>query len=260
MQTQGMVTIREISLEGKFAFVSGASKGIGVAIAGALAGAGADVALTARDERGLQKTAELVRRSGRRAWVHTAELADADQVRALGEATLSEFGRVDILVNNAGLTFPQSILDVGVDEWHRTLNVNLLAPLILTQVFAPGMIERGHGKIINVSSRAGIGALDEHAAYSASKAGLQLLTQTMAVELGPHKIQANCVAPTVINTPMAEQVWTPGPRTDAKLARIPTGRFGRPDEVASVILFLASSLSDFVNGVTVPVDGGEGAQ
>ena len=255
-----MVTIHEISLEGKVAFVSGASKGIGVAIADALASAGADVALTARDEKGLHKTAELVRHSGRRAWVHGAELADAAEVRTLGEATLAEFGRVDILVNNAGLTFPQRVLDVAVDKWRTTLNVNLLAPLILTQMFAPGMIERGHGKIINVSSRAGLGALDEHAAYSASKAGLQLLTQTMAVELGPHKIQANCVAPTVIDTPMAKQVWTPGPKTDAKLARIPAGRFGRPDEVASVILFLASPLSDYVNGVTVPVDGGEGAQ
>jgi len=88
---------------------------------------------------------------------------------------------------------------------------------------------------------------------------LQLLTQTMAVEFGPHKIQANCVAPTVINTPMAAKVWVPGPRTDTKLGRIPIGHFGQTSDVASVILFLASSLSDYVNGVTLPIDGGEGA-
>ncbi len=254
------MTAYEISLEGKVAFVSGASKGIGVAIADALASAGADLALTARDAKGLEHTAELARRKGVRAWTHGAELTDADAVRALADATLTEFDRVDILVNNAGLTFPQRIVDVGLEEWHTTMNVNLLAPLLLTQAFAPGMIERGHGKIINVSSRAGLTALEEHAAYSVSKAGLQLLTQTMAVEFGPGNLQANCVAPTVISTPMAEQVWTPGPRTDAKLGRIPAGHFGQPKEVAEVILFLASSLSDYVNGVTVPVDGGEGAQ
>ena len=191
--------------------------------------------------------------------MRSADLADADEAQALAEATLGDLGRVDILVNNAGLVFPQRVLDVTMSQWHTTLNVNLLAPLILTQIFAPGMIERGYGKIINVSSRAGISAGLEHAAYSASKAGLQLLTQTMAVELGPNNIQANCVAPTVIQTQMGKRAWESGPRRDAKLARIPAGRFGQPDEVASVILFLASPLSDYVNGATVPVDGGEGA-
>ena len=137
--------------------------------------------------------------------------------------------------------------------------MNLTSAFLVTWAVKDGMIERGYGKIINVSSRAGIGAGVEHAAYSASKAGLQLLTQTMAVELGPNNIQANCVAPTVIQTQMGKRAWESGPRRDAKLARIPAGRFGQPDEVASVILFLASPLSDYVYGATVPVDGGEGA-
>ena len=254
-----MVKGHAVSLENKVAFVSGASKGIGVQIARALAGAGADLALTARNETELEQTAEATRKLGARAWTRTAELADADDVKALGEAVLSEFGRVDILVNNAGLTFPQTILDIRIEEWNTTLNVNTLAPLLLTQAFAPGMITRGHGKIINLSSRAGLNALDEHGAYSASKAALQLLTQTMAVEFGPHNIQANCVAPTVILTPMAEQVWTPGPRTDVKLKSIPAGHFGEPMQVAEAVLFLASPMSEFVNGVTLPIDGGEGA-
>ena len=247
-------------MAGKVAFMSGASKGIGVAVAEALAGAGADLALTARDEKGLEETARRAADRGARTWTHTAELADADEVKALGKAALDEFGKVDILVNNAGLTFPQSVLKIGLDEWHATLNVNLLAPLLLAQAFAPGMIERGRGKIINVSSRAALSALADNAAYCASKAALLLLTRTMAIEFGPHNVQANAVAPTVILTPMAQRVWTPGPRTDAKLARIPAGRFGQPADVADVILFLASPLSDFVNGTTIPVDGGEGAR
>ena len=250
----------KIDLRGKVAFVSGASKGIGVAIAEAFADAGADLALTARDKTGLEATAESARSRGVTAWTHTAELADPDQVRSLGDAALREFGKVDILINNAGLTHPQRVLDVGLFEWRNTLDVNLLAPLLLTQCFAPGMIERRSGKIVNITSRAGLGALEEHAAYSVSKAGLQLLTMTMAVEFGPHNVQANAIAPTVIATPMAEAVWTPGPRTDFKLAGVPMGRFGKPREVAEVALFLSSPLSDYVNGVVLPVDGGEGAR
>ena len=250
----------KIDLSGKVAFVSGASKGIGVAIAEALADAGADLALTARDEAGLEATAESARSRGVKAWTHTAELADPDELRSLGDAALAEFGKVDILINNAGLTHPQTVLDVGLYEWHNTLNVNLLAPLLLAQCFAPGMIERRSGKIVNITSRAGLGALEEHAAYSASKAGLQLLTMTMAVEFGPHNVQTNAIAPTVIATPMAEAVWTPGPRTDFKLAGVPMARFGKPREVAEVALFLAAPLSDYVNGVVLPVDGGEGAR
>ena len=255
-----MDSMKEISLAGRIAFVSGASKGIGVAIADALARAGADLAVTARDEKGLAETARRAEENGARVWVRTAELADAREVTVLGKAVLEDLGRVDILVTNAGLTMPQSVLELGLDEWHTTFNVNLLAPLLLTQAFAPGMIERGHGKIINVSSRAALSALADNAAYCASKAALLLLTRVMAIEFGPHNVQANAVAPTVILTPMAQQVWTPGPRTDAKLARIPTGRFGQPGDVADVVLFLASPLSDFVNGTTIPVDGGEGAR
>jgi len=251
---------RDINLKGKVAFVSGASKGIGAAIAEALASAGADLALSARDAAGLEKTAASCRKHGGRVWTHTAELARADEVRALGRAALSEYGRIDILVNNAGLTFPQPILKISEEEWRTTLDVDLYAPLLLTQAFAPGMVERKSGKVINISSRAGLGALEDHGAYSAAKAGLHLLTQTMAIEFGAHNVQANCVAPTVILTPMAEQVWKPGPRTDSKLAGIPAGRFGRPAEVADVVLWLASPLSDYVNGAVIPVDGGEGAR
>ena len=140
-----MESTTAITLAGKVAFVSGASKGIGVAIAQALAAAGADLALTARDERGLQETARRAGEDGATVWTKTAELADADEVKTLGKAALDEFGRIDILVNNAGLTIPQSILEIGLDEWRTTFNVNLLAPLLLAQAFAPGMIERGHG-------------------------------------------------------------------------------------------------------------------
>jgi NAD(P)-dependent dehydrogenase (short-subunit alcohol dehydrogenase family) len=253
-----MTSSHTISLAGKVALVSGASKGIGVAIAGILAKAGTDLVLTARNEEELEQTAESARKTGSRVWTRTAEMAEPDDVRSLGEAALAEFGHIDILVNNAGLTIPQPLLEIGIDEFHTTINVNLLAPLLLTQVIAPGMIEQGHGKIINISSRGAIRAFRGGGVYSASKAGLQLLTQTMALEFGPHNIQANCLAPTVTNTRMGAMAWSPGPRTDTKLSRIPAGHFAEPMDVAGAVLFLASSLSDFVNGVELSIDGGEG--
>lgn len=245
-----------VSLAGRIAFVTGASRGIGAAIAVRLAEAGATLAMTGRDRAGLERTQGIVESLGREAWCSAADLGSATHIRSLARAALRRFDRVDILVNNAGLTFPQRILDIGLKEWRTTFDVNLLAPLLLTQAFAPGMVERRSGKIVNISSQAGIGALDEHGAYSASKAGLHLLTKTMAVEFGPHNVQANCIAPTVILTDMAEQVWRPGPRTDAMRAKIPLGRFGVPEEVADAALFLASPLSDFITGEVLSVDGG----
>ena len=258
-ESNHMTSTQTISLAGKIAFVSGASKGIGVTIAGVLANAGADLALTARNEEELEHTAEAARKVGSRVWTRTAEMADADEAKALGKATLAEFGHIDILVNNAGVTLPQTILETEIDKFHTVINVNLLAPLLLTQIFVPSMIEKKRGKIINISSRGAIRAFPTGSVYSASKAGLQLLTQSMAVEFGPHNIQANCVAPTVTNTPMGDSAWPPSPRRDAKLAKIPTGRFAEPEEVADAVLFLASSQSDFINGVELPIDGGEGA-
>jgi NAD(P)-dependent dehydrogenase (short-subunit alcohol dehydrogenase family) len=258
-EPNNMTTTEAISLEGKIAFISGASKGIGVEIARVLSEVGADLALTARNQAELEQTAEAARKLGVKVWTRTAEMGDADEVKALADAVLAEFGRIDVLVNNAGVAMHQLIFDVDVETFHTVINVNLLAPLLLTQAFAPGMIERGHGKIVNISSRGAIRAIPTGATYCASKAGLQLMTQTMAIEFGPHNIQANCVAPTVTMTPMGESAWPASPRRDAKLAKIPTGRFAEPEEVANAVLFLASSQSDFISGVELPIDGGEGA-
>lgn len=248
-----------ISLKGKIAFISGASKGMGVEIARNFAEAGADLAITARSKEGLAETEAIAKDFGVNVWSATAELNDADQVRKLGQDVLDALGRVDILVNNAGLVFPSPILEIKEEDWHTTYNVDALAPVLLTQAFVPGMIERKQGKIINITSRAALIGQPGLGSYSSAKAALHQLSQTMAVEFGPHNIQVNCIAPTVTMTPMAQKVWQPGPRTDAKLAKIPAGRFAEPHEVADIALFLASDLANFVSGTIVPADGGEGA-
>ncbi|MBT4143563.1 MAG: SDR family oxidoreductase [Chloroflexi bacterium] len=248
-----------ISLKGKVAFISGASKGIGVSIAELFAIAGCDLALTARNEQELDQTAKNARKAGVNVWTQTAEMSDADEVKAVGNAALAEFGHIDILVNNAGVTIPQLILETTLENFQTIINVNVLAPFLLTQIFAPSMIAKKQGKIVNVTSRAAIRAFPTGSVYSASKGALQLLTQSMAVEFGPHNIQTNSVAPTVTMTPMGDNAWPPSPRRDAKLAKIPTGRFAEPEEVADAVLYLASENSNFINGVELPIDGGEGA-
>jgi len=244
------------SLQGKRALVTGASKGIGAVAAAVLAEAGADVAIVGRDRAGLEETYTQVTAWPRRCLRVEADLSTMDGPRAAAAAALAFFGTVDILVNNAGMSRPTSVLQTTVEDWDETLATNLRAPLLLAQLLAPKMIEQRAGKIINVSSQAGVAALPDHAAYCASKGGLNMLTKVMAVEWGPYNIQCNAVAPTVILTPMGEKVWGDPAKGDPMKAKIPLGRFGRPIEVADLILFLAAPASDLITGEVVMIDGG----
>ena len=247
---------KRFSLKGKRALVTGGSKGIGAVVATVLAKAGADVAIVGRDRVGLAETKTAVEASGRECLVIEADLSTADGPRHAGEAALDRYGVVDILVNNAGIARVYSLLDTTVDVWDEVQAVNLRAPFVLAKTVAPSMIEQQSGKIINVSSNAGLVGISEHAAYCASKGGLNMLTKVMAVEWGPYNIQANAIAPTVILTPMGEKVWGDPARGQPMRAKIPLGRFGRPIEVADLILFLASPASDLICGTTIAIDGG----
>ena len=244
------------SVTGRRALVTGGSKGIGAEVARLLAEAGADVAIVGRDAAGLGDTAAAVRATGRACHIIEADLESVQATRLAAETALRHFGTVDILVNNAGISHPATILDAKVDEWDATLGVNLRAPFLLAQLLVPGMIAQGHGKIVNVSSQAGVIGLEAHAAYCASKGGLNMLTKVMAIEFGPHNIQVNAVAPTVILTPMGVKVWGDPIKSAPMLAKIPLGRFGQPIEVADLVLFLASPASDLITGETILIDGG----
>ena len=244
------------SLGGKRALVTGGSKGIGAVTARVLAEAGADVAIVGRDREGLAATAEKVRGTGRTCLTIEADLRTVDGPEKAAQAALNEFGRVDILVNNAGIALLAPLLELSAKDWDETLAVNLRSPFLLAKLLTPAMIEGGGGKIINVSSQAGLGALEGHAAYSASKGGLNMLTKTMALEWGPHNINTNAVAPTVILTPMAEKNWGDPAKSEPMLAKIPLGRFGTPTNVADLILFLASPAADMICGEVIYIDGG----
>lgn len=248
--------IKRFSIEGKRALVTGGSKGIGLEVAKVLAHAGADVAVVGRDQSGLAEAKAAVEAAGRECLVIEADFGTVEGPRQAGETALAHFGVVDILVNNAGIARIDSLVDMSVESWDETQAVNLRAPFILAQTLVSKMMAQKSGKIINVSSQAGVVAIDGHASYAASKGGLNMLTKVMAAEWGPYNIQCNAVAPTVILTPMAEQVWGDPAKGDPMKAKIPLGRFGYPVEVADLVLFLASPASDLITGDIILIDGG----
>ena len=248
------------SLSGNIALVTGASRGIGQHAAVSLANAGADVVISGRDEAALADTASAIEGLGRRQWAIPADLADTASVVALGERALASAGGVDILVNNAGISFPESALDTTEAHWDSTLDVNLKAPLFLSRTVAPSMIARGGGKVIMMASAAANTGLADHAAYCASKGGLLLLTQVLALEWAAQGINVNAICPTVILTPMGEQVWGDPAKSAPMLAKIPLGHFGYPVDVSGAVVFLASSASDMMTGSAITIDGGYCAQ
>lgn len=244
-------------VEGKKAIVTGGSRGIGQASAVGLGEAGAEVVLVGRDLDALAESEALVRATG--AVVHTVagDLSSAQGSRKAAQASLAALGgRTDILVNCAGIARIAPLTELSQEDWDDTLAVNLTAPFAFTQEVIGPMMAQQSGKIVNISSQAGVVAIDEHGAYSASKGGLNLLTKVMASEWGPHNIQVNAVAPTVILTPMGTKVWGEPAKADPMLAKIPLGRFGQPVEVADLVVFLSSAASDLITGDVILIDGG----
>ncbi|MFK7602808.1 SDR family oxidoreductase [Deinococcus sp. SM5_A1] len=230
------------------ALVTGAGKGIGREIVALLAGCGAEVVALSRDSGDL---ASLRAETG--CEVIVVDLADANAARQ----SAWEAGPVDLLVNNAGISILQSFLDTTPEAFDRTQAVNVRAAMIVGQVVARGLIERGAaGAIVNVSSQSSSVGLLNHAAYCASKGALDQLTRVMAIELGPHGIRVNAVNPTVTLTPMGLVAWGDSAKSAPMLARIPLGRFAQPRDVAQAVAYLLSDAAGMVNGVMLPVDGG----
>jgi len=248
--------IKRFGLEGKRALVTGATKGIGLETCKVLADAGADIAAVGRDPAGLVEIKAAVEAKGRRCIAIAADMATVEGPAKAAREALTAFGAVDILVNNAAVALIAPLLEATAVDWDATMAVNLRAPFLMAQALVPAMIKQGGGKIINISSQAGVIGQDSHAAYGASKGGLNTLTKVMCVEWAKHNIQVNSVCPTVILTPMGAEHWGKPERGDPMKAKIPAGRFGKPVEVADLILYLASSASDLVNGQDILIDGG----
>jgi NAD(P)-dependent dehydrogenase (short-subunit alcohol dehydrogenase family) len=249
------------SLKGKVAIITGASRGIGRAISRAFAEAGADLIVSSRNKRPpeLEKVAEEVRSLGRKALAIPAHVGKREDVENLVQRTLQEFGRIDILVNNAGANpILSTMVDLEEEAFEKVLEVNLKGAFLTSKAVAREMIKQGGGRIINMSSISGLRArADRTGAYCISKAAMNMMTQVMARELAPHNILVNAIAPGSIKTDFSRVNWTDPERKAQRIREIELKRFGEPEEVVGIALFLASEASSFVTGEIIRVDGGQ---
>jgi NAD(P)-dependent dehydrogenase (short-subunit alcohol dehydrogenase family) len=244
-------------LTGRVAIVTGASRGIGQAIALAFAAAGAQVALSSRKQESLGAVVTEIEKQGGQAIAIAAHTGDSNAVRALVAQTVERFGGVDILVNNAA-TNPHfgPLLTADEGQWLKILDVNVLGYFRVAQAVVPELQKRGGGKIINMASVAGLRPMPGMGVYSVSKAAVLMLTQTLAQELGPHNIQVNAIAPGVIKTRFSSVLWQTETIAASIVASTPLGRFGEVDDLTSAALYLASHTSDYMTGAVMVIDGG----
>ena len=245
-------------LEGKVAVVTGGGTGIGAATAHLLARYGADVVITSRKMVNLQRVADDIQlETGRKVLPVQADVRDETSALSMVERAADELGGIHVLVNNAGGAYMFPFLDTPVDRFDNNMSLNLRGPYMLIQAVAPHMVRAGGGSIVNISSAAGVSGVTGGAVYSASKAGLQMLTRVVAAELGPRHIRVNCIAVGAVASEGALRSWARFGEDAASMGRrSPLRRAGQPEDIARGVLYFASEMSDWVSGETLGINGG----
>src|SRR5438552_11162732 len=246
----------KLNLDGRIAVVIGGTSGIGRTLSLGLAEAGAHVVPSSRRKQEVDATAVEIEARGRRTLRATSDVLDRSSLEALRGNVLEAFGRVDILVNCAGRTQKKAAADVTDAEFQAVLETNLTGTFRACQIFGRTMLDQGKGRIINIASLSSFAALYQTAAYSASKAAVVSLTQTLAVEWGAKGVNVNAIAPGVFRTPLNQELLDGTERGKEFLMRTPMRRFGKTEELVGAAIFLASDAASFVNGEVIAVDGG----
>lgn len=243
-------------LEGKVAMVTGSTRGLGETAAIALAKAGADVAVCGRSVADLERVSEAIRNLGKKSEGFSLDVTSKANVRECVEKIIDRFDKVDILINNAGVNHRVSVLEYPEEEWDRVIDTNLKGYFLVTQAIVPQMIERGYGKVINMSSILGTVALANQLAYASSKGGVDQMTKVMALEWAKKGVRVNAIGPTYFETELVAQLRNNPERYNFINERTPMGRWGYPHELEGIVIFLASPASDFITGQTMYIDGG----
>jgi D-threitol dehydrogenase (NAD+) len=240
------------SFNNKIIVVTGGASGIGEAISKAFAAQGATVAVVDLEESKAIKIAEEL---GNSSQGFACDVANYESVNNVAAAIQAVYKKVDVLVNSAGIVALAPAENLSLDTWNRTININLSGTFFMSQAIGKLMLSQASGKIVNMASQAASIALDEHAAYCASKFGVLGITKVLASEWAGRGINVNSISPTVVLTELGKKAWD-GPKGDALKKLIPTGRFALPEEIAASALFLSSSAADMINGADLLVDGG----
>jgi NAD(P)-dependent dehydrogenase (short-subunit alcohol dehydrogenase family) len=244
-------------LKGKTAIVTGASRGIGEAIAKGFAKAGADLILVSRNRAALEKVAKEIDGVGRKALPIAADIGAADEIQRAVDAALKTFPRIDILVNNAGISpVLKRAEELALKEWEEILRVNLTGTFLFCQAVGKTMIQQGGGKIINMVSVGAVVGFPRQVGYCATKGGILQLTKVLALDWARFNIQVNAIGPSYLETDLTQGMRESKVISESLLRRTPMGRFGKPEEVVGAALYLASDASSYVTGQTLFVDGG----
>lgn len=272
------MVIDKFRVKDKVAIVTGAGRGIGKAIALTLAEAGADVVLVARTTSDIEQTAEEVRRLSREALVVTADISNSNDISMVVEKTISHFGKIDIMCNNAGTAISKPVAYIPgmkskavewnipyadevngaqtLEEWHRIIDTNLTSVFLFAQVVGPYMLSQEKGKFITISSVNADEGVPTMSVYNASKAGVNAFTRVLASEWGPYNINVNAVSPGLAITSLTKPLLEDPKVEKFYRSLIPLGRLGKAEEVALLVLFLASEASDYITGQILTIDGG----
>lgn len=244
------------TLENKVAVITGASRGLGRAMAVALAAQGASIALVARDEAALTEVAAEIRALGATAETFVADVTSEDSVAALEQAVIARFGKVQILINNAGMNLRKKIHEFTLEEWMRVTNTNLTSVFLLCRAFVPHMKGQGYGRIINMTSIMAHVSLPERTAYSSTKAALLGLTKSLALELAPDNITVVGISPGPFLTEMNIPISTDPEKNALFLSKIPAGRWGDTSEIGQLAAYICSDAAGFITGTDILIDGG----
>ncbi len=247
-------------LEGKVALVTGASKGLGKAMSFALAAAGAKIALVSRDSNLLAEAATAIRALGAEVEVFPGDVSDEAQVLALEKAVVTRLGKLHILINNAGINLRKPVTEFTLAEWNRIQSTNVTSAFLMCRSFVPHLKGQGYGRIINMASMFGHVSLPGRTAYSTSKAALLGFTKSLALELAPDQITVNGISAGPCATEINRVLLENAELTQFFLSRIPVGRWGRPEEIGHLAVYLCSEAAGFITGTDIIIDGGWTAQ